>query len=222
MIVSLDALSHCVIHLGMPDSPSVYHKAFEEARRELAELIATQERLEKKKVELRKTIEALGALCKADNVETEPSVEAAYILEHSTMPEEIKRILKSQYPAWLMPAQVKSELEKLGHDLSRYTNAQATIHMVLKRMAENEQDVQETVLPSDGRKAYRSPGLHHRLSEAYNSMNAAPDPHAKNELATTFQQRVDQRRKERTSVADLMKQPSPRGRLEPPEAPKKK
>jgi hypothetical protein len=183
--LSLDFVSRVVIVLDMPDSPSVYHKAFEEARRELAVLIATQEQLEKKKIELRKTIEALGALCKVDNIEVQPSAEAAYILAHSTMPEEIKRILKSQYPAWIMPGQVKTELEKLGHDLSKYSNAQATIHMVLKRMTESDNDVQEIALPNDGRKAYRCVGP-----------------------ISAFQKQVIDKRKQRTAasaVADFMK-----------------
>ena len=54
---------------------------------------------------------------------------------------------------------VKSHLEKLGHDLTQYKNPQATIHMVLKRMAESS-DVQEETTPDDGKKMYRKPPMY--------------------------------------------------------------
>ena len=46
----------------MSDSNLDYRKAFETAKRQLAELIASQEQMERKKIALRKTIETLGAL----------------------------------------------------------------------------------------------------------------------------------------------------------------
>lgn len=137
-------------------SSNDYRKAYETAKQELAELIAAEEKLQKKKISLRKMVETLGSLCENAGIEVDPSAEALYILEHSSLADDIRAVLKSQYPAWLRPNAVKGELEKLGRDLSEYGNVQATIHMVLKRMAESD-EVQEQVMPDDGKKAYRCP-----------------------------------------------------------------
>jgi hypothetical protein len=139
----------------MARSSAGYRKAYEDAKQELAELLVRQESLEKRKVQLRKTIESLAELCENEDVQIEPSTEAAYLLENSTLAEEIRAILKAQYPAWLRPLRVKNELEAIGHDLSKYPNPQAAIHMVLKRMAQSG-EAQEQEMPDDGKKAYRS------------------------------------------------------------------
>jgi hypothetical protein len=133
-----------------------YRKAYETARQELAELIASEEKLQKKKLSLRKTIETLQALCQSEGIAIEPSQEAAQLLEGTSLADEIRTVLKSRYPGWLRPNRVKEELERLGHDLSKYGNPQATIHMVLKRMHESG-EAQEQIMPDDGKKAYRIP-----------------------------------------------------------------
>jgi hypothetical protein len=145
-----------MITLDMIESSSDYKRAYETAKRELAELITTQERLENKKIELRKTIEILNSVCESEHVDIEPSQEAAYLLENSTIADEVRAILRSQYPAWMRPHQLKAEVEHLGHDLSNYGNPQATIHMVLKRMVQSG-DVFEMISPNDGKQVYRCP-----------------------------------------------------------------
>jgi hypothetical protein len=57
---------------------------------------------------------------------------------------------------WLHPGGIKKELEALGRDLSKYSNPQATIHMVLKRMAESGEVLEKT---SDGKKVYSYPSM---------------------------------------------------------------
>src|ERR1039457_2792182 len=120
---SLDYVARLLILVldGMNES-SDYRKAYETAKRELSGLIANQERLEKRKVSLRKTIETLAALCESEGVEIEPSPEADYLRMHSTLSDEIRNVLKAHYPAALQPLQVKKELEALGHDLGKYSN----------------------------------------------------------------------------------------------------
>jgi hypothetical protein len=149
---SIDLFSRLlIITLAMPET-SDYQRAYETAKRELTDLMEKQEQLEKRKLALRKTIEVLAALCDSEGIPIEPSAEAGYLL-HSSLADEIRSILKARYPEWLQPLQVKKELEGLGHDLSNRPNPQATIHMVLKRMAESSGEAEEDTV--EGKKAYR-------------------------------------------------------------------
>ena len=147
----------------MVDTPSDYRKAYESAKRELADLISKQEEIDKRKVELRKSIEALASLCKTEEIGLEPSAEAAYLLTNSTLAEEVQAILKSQWPLYLRPHQVKAQLEKLGHDLTKYQNPQAAIHMILKRMVETD-DAEEHI-GDDEKQMYRFPPMWLSIAE---------------------------------------------------------
>jgi hypothetical protein len=152
-----------IIELAMESSPD-YSKAYETAKRELAELISTRERVEKRILALRKLIETYSAICESEGVAVEPSFEADYMRMKTTLADEIRLILKCHYPAWMTPLGMRRDLEAVGHNLSKYSNPQATIHMVLKRMAESSQDgVEETI--EDGKKAYRCPSLAHTIAE---------------------------------------------------------
>lgn len=146
----------------MASSSDEYRKAYTRATLELAELVSNQEKLEKRKIQLRKTIESLAHLCESDDIKIEPSREAAGLLKISTLADEVRAVLASVHPAWLTPHRIKGELERLGHDLSRYKNPQSAIQMVLKRMAESE-DTQGQVM-EDGKTAYR----HVSLAELFN------------------------------------------------------
>jgi hypothetical protein len=66
----------------------------------------------------------------------------------SRLTDEIRIILQA-HANWMRPHEVNAELERIGHDLSKYKNPQATIPMVLKRMDEPP-DVDET-LSADGK-----------------------------------------------------------------------
>jgi hypothetical protein len=142
---------------------SDYQKAYESAKSELATLLADEERIEKRKLELRKTIEVLATICESEEVKIEPSQEAAYLLDNTTLADEIRMILQSHYPGWLRPHEVKAELARLGRDLSKYNNPQSVIHMVLKRMVESK-EVQETQ-DSDYKQVYRCPHMWQQISE---------------------------------------------------------
>jgi hypothetical protein len=145
--------------------PSDYKTAYETAKKELAELIDTQDRVGKRILVLRESLKMLATLCDSEEIEIELSAEAEYLLEKSTLTQDIQKILKSEYPAWQRPSRIRSKLERLGHDLSKYNNPQAAIHMVLKRLAESPNDPTEEIIQSDGKKAYRCPALTDQLEE---------------------------------------------------------
>ena len=142
-------------------SASNYRKAYETARRELSDLLSQQQRLEKRIVTVRQSLQTLATLC-----EVKPSSDAAYLLEKSTLGDEIRSILIAEYPAWVRPSHIKDRLERIGHDLTKYSNPQASIHMVLKRWAESR-DAQEWEWPHDGKKVYRIPRTPSDWDEPY-------------------------------------------------------
>jgi hypothetical protein len=136
----------------MTRSPD-YRKAYRAAKRELSQLLSDQERIEKRLVVVRQSIQTLAALCESKGIEVSPSDEADILLKHTALADEIRSVLKSAHPNWLRPSEVKAHLERLGHDLSRYTNPQATIQMVLKRIVESG-NAEEAQL--EGKKVYRA------------------------------------------------------------------
>lgn len=185
----------------MAVSSSDYSRAYETAKLELAELIFAEERLARRKVELRKTIEILGSLCENEQIEVNPSPQAAYLLEHSSLADEIRQVLRSKYPDWLRPLQIKNELEKLGHDFGEHPNPQATIQMVLKRMAESEsKEAEESI--QDGKKAYRSPGP--GLSALTGGVFAGLTPEVINSLSSPFAGIAEALGKKQSAFADLI------------------
>ena len=123
---------------------SDYRRAYDAAKKELAELLAQQEQIGKRLVIVRQTIQTLAVICESEGVDVDPSDEAAGMLESSTLADEIRAVLAAKYGVRLRPHEIKSELERLGCDLSEYKNPQATIHMVLKRMAESKEIEEET------------------------------------------------------------------------------
>jgi biotin operon repressor len=135
---------------------SELRKAHKAAKRELHELMVRQQKLGKEIVVARQTLQRLADVCKAAGVQIESSSEAAYLLHKSALGDEVRSILIANYPAWTRPNQVVAELERIGHDLSKLSNPQASIQMILKRMVEGE-DAQEEVWPQDGKKVYRMP-----------------------------------------------------------------
>ena len=76
------------------------------------------------------------------------------MLAHFSLADDIRAILRTSYPEWLRPHAVKQELQKLGRDLEKYRNPQATIHMVLKRIVQAK-DAQEARDPR-GKSLYRA------------------------------------------------------------------
>jgi len=137
--------------------PTSDKKAYDAARKELVELLHEQERIEKRLVVVRENIQGLAALCESEGVDVSPSKEAHYLLQSSTLPDEILAILRSIYPAFHRATIIKIKLEKLGHDMSKYQNPLATIHMILRRLM--NQGKVETGTNAKGKKLYRATRL---------------------------------------------------------------
>jgi hypothetical protein len=137
----------------MTDSTSDYRRAFETAKRQLAELIATREQTERKILVLRKSVEMLSTLCESQGVEVDASQEAAYLADNSSIPDEVEKILRAYYPRFMRPNQILDELRKLGRDLSKYDNPQAVVQTILKRMVP---DRAYEATDGEGKKAYRA------------------------------------------------------------------
>lgn len=152
---SLTSLSRLLIVIGMVKPSNDYRKAYEAAKQELTDLLTQQQEVEKRLVIVRQSIQTLASLCESEGVEVEPSVEAEGLLALSTLAADIRAILAAHCFTWFRPNGVKSQLERLGHDLSAYKNPQATIHMVLKRMAESG-EIQERV-DSEKKTVYMRP-----------------------------------------------------------------
>ena len=136
-------------------APSDYGKSYAMAQQELSELLAEKDRIERRILTVRKSLQTFAELCDDEGVDIERSTEADWLLQNTTLADEIRTILKAVYPGYLRPNTIKSDLEKLGRDLSQYQNPQATIQMVLKRMVASG-DVQEAIVPEDGKRTYRS------------------------------------------------------------------
>jgi hypothetical protein len=140
-----------------------YQNAYDSAKRELADLLTQRQETERRIVLVRQSLQTLASLCESEGVQIKPSAEASYLLEQSTMADEIRTLLKAAWPERVRPRHVKFALERLGHDLTKYQNPQATIHMVLKRMAESG-ELEELPIPGEGKKTYRFKGPHSSAS----------------------------------------------------------
>jgi hypothetical protein len=132
---------------------SDYKKAYESARQELADLLLQQEKIEKRLVLVRKSLQTFAELCENEGIEIEPSEEAASLLEDSTLADEVRTLLSAHLGVFFRVSWLKDELQRLGHDLSRYSNPQSTIQMVLKRMVQAGY-VEEKKSVEDGKYAY--------------------------------------------------------------------
>jgi endonuclease/exonuclease/phosphatase (EEP) superfamily protein YafD len=130
-----------------------YGSAYEQVGRDLKNAIAERDRLEMKITTLRQTLTALAASCEQQGIEIEQSQEALYLLESSTLPDEILTVLRAAYPGYHRANTNKNKLELLGHDMSKYQNPLATIHMILKRQI--EADKVESSKNKAGEKLFR-------------------------------------------------------------------
>jgi hypothetical protein len=159
----------------MTDEPFDYRKAYDAARRELATLLEQQKMIEKRLLSVRTAVQTLAVLSESEGIEIDPSPEASYLLVKVTLADEIRLILRAIAPQWVRPNEVKNQLARLGHDMSKYQNPQATIHMVLKRMA-GSGEIEEQSLPDSGKQAYRWPLM---LEQVGKQIRNAPRSHRK-------------------------------------------
>jgi hypothetical protein len=132
---------------------SDYKRAYDSAKQELADLLVQQERVEQRLIVVRKNVQSLAEICANEGIEIEPSEEAVSLLEDSALADEIRILLAAHFGVFFRVSWIRDELQRLGHDLSRYSNPQSTIQMVLKRMVQSG-DVEEKKSVEDGKYAY--------------------------------------------------------------------
>lgn len=150
-----------------------YLRAYETAKQELAEVLLQLQGLEQKKMVLRQTIEALEAQCKAAGIDLQQSEEATYLRENTALADEIRSVLNAQPLTLFRPAEVKEELARVGHDLGKYGNPQAAIHMVLKRLVQSGEAEEKVV---DGKQCYRAKGFWGAFPNALIHLNDLAKP----------------------------------------------
>ena len=125
-----------------------YRQALDAARVELERLEEQREEMDNRITQLKQTIVSLATLCndKAILAKLAKLVEAAGITDNC------REVLRTSDFA-LSALEVKDRLLKLGLDASKYTNLLASIHAVLKRLAESGEV--RTVQLEDGSTAYK-------------------------------------------------------------------
>lgn len=97
-----------------------YRRALQAARRELASLEATRAQVDERISQLRQTIGALSALCEEDAAPR-------------GFTDAVRDVLRASVEA-LTPPQVRDRLEASGFATADYSNALASIHVILKRL----------------------------------------------------------------------------------------
>ncbi len=107
-----------------------YRQILIEAQRDLGNLLAQKDTIDKAIVRLKNTITALSPLSE----EKGPLNFLRGIAEETGLTDGCREILKT-CGGFLTAVEVKERLVGLGYDLTRYRNPLASIHAVLKRLA---------------------------------------------------------------------------------------
>src|SRR2546427_586104 len=106
-----------------------YKKALDDARLEMAEALRLRAELDSRIARLRQTISSLAQLCdeRIDLVDV-------LLREDMGLTEACQEVLRAAFKP-LTGLEVKAGLEKMGFDLSRYSNPLASIYPTLNRLA---------------------------------------------------------------------------------------
>jgi hypothetical protein len=131
-----------------------YQAAYEASANELESLLEEKERIEKRVLSLRKTINALAIL-----ISEQGGKEATFLdyararmrqLIDTTLTGDIHRIvLMADGP--LTAGEIREEIKKLGGSLAEHSNPLATIHAIANRLVESRKVNEVT---KDGKKAW--------------------------------------------------------------------
>jgi chromosome segregation ATPase len=138
----------------MTDSFEEYRERHSTLKRELDELAKSQERIERKRIYLRKELKNLEIWLTSEGVHIEHSEEDLVVEPSTSLADDIRAILKIHYPRAMRPREIKAEIAELGRDLERYRNLQATVHMVLKRMSQSKSGGVTESRGPDGKQVY--------------------------------------------------------------------
>ena len=110
-----------------------YRKAFDDAKAELAALVAQRNSIDNRIGQLRQTVRALAEVCgeKPDQIEQWMTRNATE--RPAGFSGAIRAVLKASEKPFT-PKQMRDELLRSGVDIGRYQNSLAVIHTVLKRL----------------------------------------------------------------------------------------
>lgn len=123
-----------------------YKQALQEARKELNAFLEQRAELDIRIARLRQTIGGLSQLCEGDASMT-------FIIQDMGLTEACREVLRASREE-LTPAEVIKGLERIGFDISGYSNLLAAVHTTLKRMTigTNPEAIESE---KDGKKAYK-------------------------------------------------------------------
>jgi len=146
----------------MAESPNIpamedgadWLETYKAAKRELSDLMHQFKQTERRIVAARFSLYRSRRHCEHYGLSVDPSKEATFLLKHSTLADEIRALMKFIGDAQVHPKVIQEDLVRLGHDMCKYKNPQATIQMILKRMVDSG-EVVEDKFPAYGKKAYR-------------------------------------------------------------------
>jgi len=138
----------------------IYFEALTESLAELSDLMEEIERIDERREEairrvfrLRHGALGLAALCGRKQLAQEfPELFPDDIAPDTGLTDAVRDVLKSNDPVFCSPVYIRDTLKEKGFDLSKYTNALASIHTVLKRLVRQGDAVDAS---RDGRTVYR-------------------------------------------------------------------
>jgi predicted nuclease with TOPRIM domain len=147
--------------LSLDDGFDTYGDAFNNAIKELTELMAEREVLDEKVeamdrriARLRRAAISVGALCDiyAGQVTTKyPELFPDSIDPDTGLTDAVREVLKGEL-MFLTPVEIRNHLKTKGYDISKYKNVLASIHTILKRLKDQDEVM---VSNRDGRTIYR-------------------------------------------------------------------
>ena len=144
-----------------------FFKAYKDAAKELESLVTEQERIEKRILSLRKTMNALetviSQLPEAGNIGD--MARASLILGETSLTDDIAHIIATTRVP-LTASEIKTQLTELGVNIAEHSNPLATIHSILGRLTESGR-AHETV--RNGKKAWERMT---RMGEAFQKSRA--------------------------------------------------
>jgi hypothetical protein len=142
-----DVIFCLTLELGERIIPSVmsdsYQKALDDARKELADLPKQRqvaiEFFNLREVQLKKIIEGLEPICDTiGQLAGNPTILDLIADDYEPgLQESVAAILRAHAPSILPPTMVRDELERVGVNTTHYSNAMATIHRALGRLADD-------------------------------------------------------------------------------------
>ena len=146
-------------------TPSDYRKIVEDSKKELEDLLIKQEEIERRIARLKQAILGLAPL-----IEEEPTDQGMYGTNDDFVSEwlglgtgmtDVCRNIFKASSSPLTPVEIKQKLLDMGVDLTKHKNIMASVHSVLKRLAEKGE-----IVTKDNGLSYERSRLVDRIGKA--------------------------------------------------------